>query len=152
APVHDDTNSARMLSGADEAIMAAAQATGAEIGWVDTPEAEYDEPVAAVRHPRAPRALGLTRAAAGPLVAVTLLLAAGFGLYWVLGLGRDAGPAPLLTADAAPSKETPVAAPDAESQSIVFNEINGVVPGAEEQLVSRDQADVNEVTQTPPAA
>jgi hypothetical protein len=30
---------------------------------------------------------------------------------------------------------------------VVFNEIDGVVPGAEEQLVSRDQADVNEVTQ-----
>src|SRR5690606_31628620 len=38
--------------------------------------------------------------------------------------------------------------PDAAAdQSIVFNEINGVVPGAEEQLLSRDQTDVNEVTQ-----
>jgi hypothetical protein len=95
----------------------------------------------------------MTRALAGPLVAVTLLLAAGFGLYWVLGLGREAGPAPLLTADASPSKETPVVDPEAAaSQSVVFNEIDGVVPGAEEQLVSRDQADVSEVTQIPPTA
>ncbi|MHA6730444.1 SPOR domain-containing protein [Devosia sp. A369] len=151
-PANNAASAARSLSGADEAIMAAAQATGAEIGWVDAPEVDEPAPIAA-RRQRAPRALGISRAAAGPLVAVTLLLAAGFGLYWVLGLGRDAGPAPLLTADATPSKETPAAPAEAEaSQSIVFNEINGVVPGAEEQLVSRDQADVNEVTQTPPTA
>jgi hypothetical protein len=142
------------LSGADEAIMAAAQATGVQIGWVEAPEVGDTEPSVAPRLSRAPRALGLTRKFAGPLVAVTLLLAAGFGLYWVLGLGGEEGPAPLLTADATPIKETPEAQPDtaASSQSVVFNEIDGVVPGAEEQLVSRDQADVNEVTQIPPAA
>ena len=36
--------------------------------------------------------------------------------------------------------------PAQAQQSVVFNEMEGVVPGAEEQLVSRDQADVNEVT------
>ncbi len=140
-------------SGADEAILAAALATGVEIGWVDSPAADEARPTAAPRRARAPRAF-MTRAFAGPLVAVTLLLAAGFGLYWVLGLGGETGPAPLLTADTSPIKETPEAQPDAAEgqQSIVFNEINGVVPGGEEQLVSRDQADVNEVTQTPPAA
>lgn len=144
----------RALSGADEAIFAAAQASGAHVGWVEAPEVDElaDEPVAAKRPVRQRR--GFTRAMAGPLVAVTLLLAAGFGLFWVLGLGRDSGPAPLLTADASPIKETPEVQPGAAAtqQSVVFNEIDGVVPGAEEQLVSRDQADVNEVTQVPPVA
>lgn len=144
-----ETAAPRQLSPADEAIMAAAQASGAEIGWVEAPEVSDEVPP---RH-RAPRSFGMSRALAGPLVAVVLLLAAGFGLYWVLGLGRDQGPAPLLTAEAAPVKETPAAQPAAEAaqQSVVFNEMAGVVPGAEEQLVSRDQADVNEVTQVPPA-
>jgi hypothetical protein len=144
----------RALSGADEAILAAAQATGVEIGWVEAPEVDQAEPVAPAARQRARRSVGISRAVAGPLVAVTLLLAAGFGLYWVLGLGRESGPAPLLTADASPTKETPAVQPDATAaqQSVVFNEIDGVVPGAEEQLVSRDQADVNEVTQVPPAA
>jgi hypothetical protein len=142
----------RALSGADEAILAAAQATGAEIGWVEAPEVNEVGPVAPAA--RRPRSIGVSRAVAGPLVAVTLLLAAGFGLYWVLGLDRDTGPAPLLTADATPVKETPAVQPDAAAaqQSVVFNEIDGVVPGAEEQLVSRDQADVNEVTQVPPSS
>lgn len=142
----------RTLSPADEAILAAAQASGAEIGWVENPET-LDEAEPRERPVRGPRVRGFSRALAGPLVAVTLLLAAGFGLYWVLGLGRDAGPAPLLTADATPVKETPAPQPDsvAAQQSVVFNEIAGVVPGAEEQLVSRDQADLNEVTQVPPA-
>lgn len=145
--------SSRGYSSADETILAAAQATGVEIGWVDTPEAQEVPPVAP-RRVRTFRAPGMTRALAGPLVAVTLLLAAGFGLYWVLGLGRDSGPAPLLTADATPTKETPVVDPDAPAaqQSVVFNEIDGVVPGAEEQLVSRDQSDLNEVAQVPPVA
>ena len=137
------------ISSADEAILAAAHATGAQVGWVEAPE--VDEPATAKR-PRRERTGGgfrMSRAVAGPLVAVTLLLAAGFGLYWVLGLSRETGPAPLLTADATPVKETPAVQPDAAApqQSVVFNEMDGVVPGADEQLVSRDQADVNEVTQ-----
>ncbi len=145
------TPASRGISSADEAILAAAQASGAEIGWVEAPE--VDEPEPRQRREKRVRALprvGFSRALAGPLVAITLLLAAGFGLYWVLGLGGgEPGPAPLLTADATPVKETPPAQPEpaAEEQSVVFNEMNGVVPGTEEQLVSRDQADVNEVTQ-----
>ncbi|UJW85961.1 SPOR domain-containing protein [Devosia sp. SL43] len=142
------------LSAADEAVLAAAAATGAQVGWVEAPEVSDtdDEPRQRTERSRGPFALGMTRAVAGPLVAVTLLLAAGFGLYWVLGLGgRDTGGvAPLLTADATPIKQVaPAATTDtaATQQSVVFNEIDGVVPGAEEQLVSRDQADVNEVTQ-----
>jgi hypothetical protein len=151
-PEMDAAPDPRIRSGADEAIMAAALATGVEIGWVEAPAADETKPAAAPRRSRAPRAL-MTRAFAGPLVAVTLLLAAGFGLYWVLGLGGEEGPAPLLTADTSPVKEVPEAQPDAAAaqQSVVFNEINGVVPGAEEQLVSRDQTDLNEVTQIAPA-
>ena len=140
------------LSAADEAVLAAAQATGAQVGWVEAPEVFDTEPSQRAPRARGARSLGMTRAVAGPLVAVTLLLAAGFGLYWALGLGgRDtSGVAPLLTADATPIKQVaPAAAADAAppQQSVVFNEIDGVVPGAEEQLVSRDQTDVNEVTQ-----
>lgn len=145
----------RPVSSADETIMAAAQASGAEVDWVEAPQADEPEPrrVREKRRFAMPR-FGFSRVLAGPLVALTLLLAAGFGLYWVLGMGGgETGPAPLLTADATPVKETPVAQPEpaAEQQSVVFNEMEGVVPGAEEQLVSRDQADLNEVTQVPPA-
>jgi len=140
------------LSAADQTIFAAAEATGAKIGWVNAPEADSAEPDAYQAAPRQRAGMGISRALAGPIVAVTLLLAAGFGLYWVLGLsGREAGPAPLLVADETPVKETAIVAPAEETaatQSIVFNEMDGVdVAGADEQLVSRDQADVNEVTQ-----
>jgi hypothetical protein len=141
------------FSGADEAILAAAQATGAEIGWVEAPEVDDVEAAAVAAAPRRARSFGLNRSVAGPLIAVALLVAAGLGLYWVLGMGQPSGPAPLLTADTTPIKETPAVQPDAAAsqQSVVFNEMNGVVPGDEEQLVSRDQADLNEVTQVPPA-
>tara|TARA_R110002020_G_scaffold2136_24_gene9853 strand:+ start:4462 stop:6537 length:2076 start_codon:yes stop_codon:yes gene_type:complete len=144
------------LSAADQTIFAAAQATGAKVGWVSDPQAADAAPHEPMAAPRQRRAMGMSRALAGPLVAVTLLLAAGFGLYWVLGLGgRDAGPPPLLTADAAPVKEVaPVVADDgaAAPQSVVFNEMDGGTPSADEQLVSRDQTDVNEVTQVAAAA
>jgi hypothetical protein len=144
------------VASADETIMAAAAATGAEIGWVsnetDSTSMRADEPRRG--RERAPRRAGMFRSVAGPLVAVALLLAAGFGLYSVLGLGGSDGPAPVLVADTAPIKQVPEAKGPVEQlqQSIVFNEMDGVVPGAEEQLVSRDQADVNEVTAIPPTA
>ncbi len=139
------------LSAADQTIFAAAEATGAKVGWVHDPVASDSGLETFRAAPRQRRAMGMSRALAGPLVAVTLLLAAGFGLYWVLGLGgREEGPPPLLTADSAPVKEVaPVAAADdgTAAQSVVFNEMDGSAPGADEQLVSRDQTDVNEVTQ-----
>ncbi|WP_152558282.1 SPOR domain-containing protein [Devosia sp. LC5] len=143
----------RPVSEVDETILAAAAATGADIGWVETPDAEEAKPgkrrIGAERAPRAPRSFNFSRALAGPVVAIVLLAAAGFGLYWVLGMGGESGPPPVLTADATPIKETPAAQPatGAAQQSVVFNEIDGVQPGSDEQLVSRDQADVNEVTQ-----
>lgn len=144
----------RPVSDVDETILAAAAATGADIGWVEAPDSVEAKPgkrrVKADRAPRAPRSFNFSRALAGPVVAIVLLAAAGLGLYWVLGMGGgESGPPPVLTADATPVKETPAAEPAAAStpQSVVFNEIDGVQPGSEEQLVSRDQADVNEVTQ-----
>lgn len=143
--------SADEVSVADQTIFAAAEATGAKLDWVNEPAVTRSAPQEHRAAPRQRRAMGMSRALAGPLVAVTLLLAAGFGLYWVLGLGgRDSGPPPLLTADAAPIKEVaPAAAADSDTaaQSVVFNEISGGTPSADEQLVSRDQTDVNEVTQ-----
>lgn len=126
----------------DEAIIAAAAATGARIDWVDSAnegDAEVDADLEEDTRRRGP-ILGMTRAVAGPLVAVGLLLVAGFGLYWVLGQGGEpAGPAPLLVADPAPVKEVPEAAPSTVSQSVVFNEISGGNNGVDEQIVSRDQ-------------
>lgn len=139
-------------NGADEAVLAAAAASGADVGWVHSPQLEDPEQAYAEPAQRAPRGFRLSRRVAAPIVALTLLGAAGFGLYWVLGNAAPSGPAPLLTADSTPVKETPVVDPAASTtnQSVVFNEIDGVQPGADEQLVSRDQADVNEVTQVPP--
>lgn len=144
----------RRMSGVDETIFAAAEASGAQVGWVGSPELDRDDTIAdAPIRERKARSFRMSRAVMGPIVALGLLLVAGLGLYWVLGMERDTGPAPLLTADSAPVKEVPKVDPAAEaSQSVIFNEMDGVVPGAEEQLVSRDQADVNEVTQAPTAA
>ena len=150
-PVLPTNRQAAGLSVADQTIFAAAEASGAQLDWVNPPPTADMEDETYRAAPRQRRAMGMSRALASPLVAVTLLLAAGFGLYWVLGLGgRDAGPPPLLTADTAPIKEVapPAAADDASTpQSVVFNEMDGVNPGADEQLVSRDQTDVNDVTE-----
>lgn len=153
-PANPPTNT-EVVTGVDEAIMAAAAATGAEIGWVN----EHDAPQGVTAdephqdRQRAPRRSGMMRVLVGPGVAIVLLLAAGFGLYSVLGLGRADGPPPVLVADTTPIKSVPEAkSPDEQGQqSIVFNEMNGVVPGAEEQLVSRDQTNVNEVTAIAPS-
>ncbi|MBF0678028.1 MAG: SPOR domain-containing protein [Devosia sp.] len=139
------------VSSVDEAILAAAATSGARVEWV---EPEIHARIADVDTEAAPRArksrvLGMTRSLAGPLVATLMLGVAAVGLYAVLGLGGGAsdGPAPLIVADTAPIKEEPVPDPEAEepAQSVVFNEIAGVDSGADEQLVSRDQADIDAV-------
>jgi hypothetical protein len=138
------------VSSVDEAILAAAAATGAHVEWVNAgasePEgvvADADDPL-----PPPPRArFGINRAIAGPVVAVGLLAVAGIGLYWVLGQGGGAtGPAPLLVADSTPTKEVPeVETPVVTQQSVVFDEMSGAEAPAEEQIVSRDQADTEAV-------
>lgn len=137
------------LDSVDEAIMAAAAATGAQVDWVSD-ETSRADPAAGARAMRgAPTPLfGLTRAVAGPLVAVVLLIAAGGGLYWVLGQGNaPTGPAPLIAADTSAVKETPAPVESEQSQSVVFNEISGVDTGAQEQIVSRDQTAQEPVSQ-----
>jgi|GEM_PF-492111 len=91
---------------------------------------------------------GGSRQLVGLAVAGTLLLAAGFGLYWVLGMTGNSGTpdganAPVLTADATPVKqapEAPTAPPANASGSVVFNEMSGNQAAPEgEQLVPRDE-------------
>jgi hypothetical protein len=138
------------VSSVDEAILAAAAATGAHVEWVNAGVSEPEGVAADVDDtlppPRATR-FRLNRAIAGPAVAVALLAVAGFGLYWVLGQGGGAtGPAPLVVADTTPTKEVPeVEAPAAAQQSVVFNEMSGTDASADEQIVSRDQADTEAV-------
>lgn len=140
-------------SSVEEAILAAAETSGARVEWVEPAIEARLPPEEPVKTPKAPRGrvLGLTRSLAGPLVATLLLAVAAVGLYTVLGLGGGTpeGPAPLVAADTTPTKEVPEPTPaaDAASQSVVFNEISGVDTGAEEQIVSRDQSDVEAVTQ-----
>lgn len=147
------------VTSVEEAILAAAETSGARVEWVE-PAIEaplpLDEPEKAPKAPRG-RFLGMTRSLAGPLVATLLLAVAAVGLYTVLGFGTGTpdGPAPLVVADATPTKEVPEPSPSAGAagQSVVFNEIAGVNTGAEEQIVSRDQADVETVaTAAPPTS
>ena len=132
------------VDSAEAAILAAAAASGAEVGRVDAPVGD-DRPYKRmkVKPPRTSLISSGARQYVGIAVAGTLLLAAGFGLYWVLGMGRDdPATAPVLTADAEPAKVEPVApAATAEtSGSVVFNEINGGTSAdGGETLVSRDE-------------
>jgi len=129
---------------AEAAILAAAAASGAEIGRMDggmsaeQRQSPYKRPKAKPER----RSSGM-RQYVGMAVAGTLLLAAGFGLYWVLGMGRgNDGDAPVLQADATPVKQTPPPTTNTTNQqgSVVFNELDGksAAAAANEQLVSRD--------------
>jgi len=129
---------------AEAAILAAAAASGAEVGRMDggmsaeQRQSPYKRPKA-----KPERRSGGMRQYVGMAVAGTLLLAAGFGLYWVLGMGRgNDGDAPVLQADATPVKQTPPPTTNTTNQqgSVVFNELDGksAAAAANEQLVSRD--------------
>lgn len=127
---------------AEAAILAAAAAGGAEVGRMDGSMAAGQSPY---KRPKAKpeRRSGGMRQYVGMAVAGTLLLAAGFGLYWVLGMGRGTdGEAPVLQADATPVKQTPPPTANTANQqgSVVFNELDGksAAAAANEQLVSRD--------------
>lgn len=129
----------------ESAILAAAAASGAEVGSLDGVSAE-PSPYKRVKAKPERRSGGM-RQYVGMAVAGTLLLAAGFGLYWVLGMGRGGSDAeaPVLTADATPVKEAAPVAPAAtttEQGAVVFNELDGgnAVAPADEQLVSRDDS------------
>jgi hypothetical protein len=149
---------------ADEAILAAAAATGAEVGLIGTSTASDEpslgtvttpDPDAAVIVPSgARRPAGNMRQYIGMAVAGTLLLAAGFGLYWVLGMGRGGdGTVPVLTADASPVKVAPdpvtTASADAVPASPVLDELDGVADNAgSETLVSTDQSTETDAAST----
>lgn len=126
---------------AEAAILAAAAASGAEVGRIDGMSAEqspYKRPKS-----KPERRIGGMRQYVGMAVAGTLLLAAGFGLYWVLGMGRGTdAEAPVLQADATPVKQTPPPAtsPATQQGSVVFGELDGTQNAANEQLVSRDDS------------
>ncbi|MBJ3785559.1 SPOR domain-containing protein [Devosia sediminis] len=140
------------IGSVDEAILAAAAATGAHVEWVNAGSPDVDdiameaEPEVAPARSRV-RGFRMSRAVAGPLVAVGLLAIAGFGLYWLLGQGgATTGPAPVIVADTTPTKEVPEVDTSASAQqSVVFNEISGASANVEEQIVSRDQSDTEAV-------
>lgn len=130
------------VSPGEEAILAAAAATGASVGRMDAMDSPYKRPRA--KPERRETFGGGMRQYIGMAVAGTLLLAAGFGLYWVLGMGRGGSDAdaPVLTADATPVKApAPVVAGSENTQgSVVFKEMDGVGADPNERLVSRDDS------------
>lgn len=142
---------------AEDAILAAAAASGAKVDHVEpsvTDESPYRR--LKVKPARSSFSSGGIRQYVGMAVAGTLLLAAGLGLYWVLNMGRantlaaSGDNAPQLTADATPVKELP-SAPTADetdaARSPVLEQMAGtsVEPSAE-QLVSTDDTTTTPVT------
>ena len=136
-------------SSAEDAILAAAAATGAQVDHIE-PTVGDESPYRRlkVKPARSSFASGGVRQYVGMAVAGTLLLAAGLGLYWVLNMGRantfaTGDDAPQLTADATPVKEAPTASAESETEaarSPVLEQMAGtsVEPSAE-QLVSTDE-------------
>lgn len=130
------------MQSAEEAILAAAAATGSRVDAV----ADDRRPAKRmkVKPPRS-KPSGGSRQYLGMAVAGTLLLAAGLGLYWVLGMGRiDPANAPVLTADSQPAKQpapvTPVSETDTAAATGLFDQMQGTVPeNPEETLVPRDE-------------
>jgi hypothetical protein len=152
ANLKDDSGQAS----AEDAILAAAAATGAQVDHIE-PTVGDESPYRRlkVKPARSSFASGGVRQYIGMAVAGTLLLAAGLGLYWVLNMGRTntlatGDNAPQLTADATPVKaapETPAAAAEPEARSPVLEQMEGtsVEPSAE-QLVSTDETASTPVT------
>ena len=127
------------FSSAEAAIRAAAAAAESRVG------ADAEAPVKRPRAHREERGLlsGGMRQYLGMAVAGTLLLAAGFGLYWVLGMGGGSdGDVPVLQADTTPAKQPAPATPaTTDTQgNVVFSEIDGSSTAEGEQLVSRDDS------------
>lgn len=126
------------VSSAEAAIRAAAAAADSELGVDETPVARPR-----ARRERRGAMSGGMRQYIGMAVAGTLLLAAGFGLYWVLGMGGGSdSEVPVLQADSTPAKEAAPATPAATDTqgNVVFSEIDGSSTAEGEQLVSRDDS------------
>lgn len=128
----------------EEAILAAAAATGAKVGTIDVEDRRPAKRMK-VKPPRSRAASSGSRQFLGMAVAGTLLLAAGLGLYWVLGMGRsDTTNVPVLTADAEPAKQpapvTTTAETEAPAATGLFDQLQGTAPeNPDETLVSRDE-------------
>lgn len=153
AGIKDKPTDEEVHAAAEEAILAAAAATGAEVGRLRNVDRDRSERVQADKRQAAPRKIVNMRPLIGLAVAGTLLLAAGFGLYWVLGMGHSDGNAPVLAADTSPVKQAPppVAVDTEAPRSVVMDEISGVASTEGEQLVSRDQS-ADEAVTAPPAS
>ena len=146
-----DDNSARS---AEDAILAAAAASGAEVGRIDLTigdESPYRR--LKVKPQRSSFLSGGLRQYIGMAVAGTLLLAAGLGLYWVLNMGRTSNTgasAPQLTADATPIKVKPAqtTAPTTDAaKSPVLAKMDGTSQApSTEQLVATEQPTTADVT------
>ncbi|HEY0854175.1 MAG TPA: SPOR domain-containing protein [Devosia sp.] len=137
------------MRSAEDAILAAAAATGARVDHVDHLDAEDRRPVKRMKV-KPPKSRGVSSGARqyiGMAVAGTLLLAAGLGLYWVLGMGRaDPSTAPVLTAEVGSAKQPAPVVASAESAAPaatgLFNQIEGrTTPEPNETLVSRDETE-----------
>ncbi len=127
------------ISSAEAAIRAAAAAADSNV------ELDAEPPAKRPRARREQRGMlsGGMRQYVGMAVAGTLLLAAGFGLYWVLGMGGGSdGDVPVLQADTTPAKQAAPATPAATDTqgNVVFSEIDGSSTAEGEQLVSRDDS------------
>lgn len=130
------------IPASEAAILAAAAAVSAEIGSVEPMIAAQPAARPKAKPERRGFSVGM-RQYVGMAVAGVLLVVALFGLYWVLGMNHGGDTeAPVLEADATPSKEAPPAtATSNDTQgSVVFNELDGTKPTGEETLVSRDDS------------
>ncbi len=141
--IKDDAGAAS----AEDAILAAAAASGAEVGRLE-PAIGDESPYRRlkVKPQRNSMLSGGLRQYVGMAVAGTLLLAAGLGLYWVLNMGRGANTAtsaPQLTADPTPVKVKPAqsatpATDTAKSPVLAKMDGSSAAPSSE-QLVSTDE-------------
>jgi hypothetical protein len=152
-----DDSSARS---AEDAILAAAAASGAEVGRLD-PAVGDESPYRRlkVKPQRSSFFSGSLRQYIGMAVAGTLLLAAGLGLYWVLNMGRTSSTgasAPQLTADATPIKVKPAqtTAPvtDAAKSPVLAKMDGASAAPSTEQLVATDEPTAADVTRDVTAA
>jgi hypothetical protein len=133
---------------AEDAILAAAAASGGDVGRME-PSIANESPYRRlkVKPERSSFLSGGLRQYIGMAVAGTLLLAAGLGLYWVLNMGRPGNTganAPVLTADTTQVKAKPAATqapPTDAAKSPVLAKLDGAsVAPSSEQLVSTEQA------------
>ncbi len=159
APRRANLKDDKSTRSAEEAILAAAAASGSEVGRLE-PSVGDESPYRRlkVRPQRSSFMSGGMRQYIGMAVAGTLLLAAGLGLYWVLNMGRGANTganAPQLTADATPVKAKPSEAPKPASdtaKSPVLAKMDGAstAPSAE-QLVSTEASAADVTRDVTPA-